>query len=86
MLVVLNNFTNDSRVLKTVKSLKSMGFNAPDNIWLKAIDMKSEIKNSKILKEICDFDKLDSKFDKLNQNLKLRLYNVAIWERVYDVK
>lgn len=83
---ILRKIIDKSLPKSVVWRKNKLGFNAPDNIWLRAIDMKSEIKNSKILKEICDFNKLDSKFDKINQNLKWRLYNVAIWERVYDVK
>lgn len=65
-----------------------LGFDAPENIWLKEIDntMKNEIEKSKILAEIAYIDKLLNQFDKMNNRLKWRLYNIAVWERVYNVK
>lgn len=64
------------------------GFNAPDNIWLKSIEnkMKESISKSEILLNLCNTDKLLSNFDNLNQNLKWRLYNVSVWEKIYNVK
>ena len=64
------------------------GFNAPENIWLKEINnnMKDEIKKSKILVSIGDMEKLLNQFDKMDNRLKWRLYNVAVWERIFNVK
>lgn len=65
-----------------------LGFNAPENIWLKEMDdkMKDEIKESKVLNKILDINKLLTQFSKVDNRLKWRLYNVAVWERVYSVK
>lgn len=65
-----------------------LGFNAPENIWLKEIEaeMKNEIGNSEILTEIAYRDKLLNQFDKVDNRLKWRLYNVAVWGRMYNVK
>lgn len=65
-----------------------LGFNAPDDIWLKEIEseMKHEIANSKILAEIAYRDKLLNQFDTVDNRLKWRLYNVAVWGRLYDVQ
>jgi len=65
-----------------------LGFNAPENIWMKEIQekMEEEISKSKILKEITYIDTLLNKLDTMDLRLKWRLYNVAVWERVYNVK
>lgn len=65
-----------------------LGFNAPDNIWLKGIEeqMQEEIIKSKIIKEISNVDKLLYKFPTLDNGTKWRFYNVAVWERIYQVK
>jgi len=65
-----------------------LGFNAPENIWLKEInnEMIAEIKNSKILDSLTCLDKLIIQFDTMDNRLKWRLYNIAIWERIYDVE
>jgi len=60
------------------------GFEAPTNSWLKSIepDMKLAIDNSTIIGEIsCGI-----KFEKLNQHQRWRLFNIAKWEELYDVK
>ena len=65
-----------------------LGFNAPENIWLKEInnEMIAEIKSSKILDSITCLDKLITQFDTMDNRLKWRLYNIAVWERIYDVE
>lgn len=83
---ILRKIIDKSLPKSVVWRKNKLGFNAPDNIWLKSIDMKAEIEKSSILNEICDFKKLNSNFDKINQNLKWRLYNVALWQRIYGVK
>lgn len=65
-----------------------LGFNAPENIWIKDIskEMKTEIQDSKILNEISYMDNLLKQWDKMDNRLKWRLYNIAVWERIYNVK
>ncbi|WP_373073582.1 asparagine synthase (glutamine-hydrolyzing) [Sulfurimonas sp.] len=65
-----------------------LGFASPQDIWLDSIseDMKKEVKRSTVLNEISDMNILIQQFDALKSSLKWRLYNIAIWERVYNVK
>ena len=64
-----------------------LGFNAPESTWLQEIDtqIKQEIKNSKILQNISYMEKLLTQLDTMESRLKWRLYNLAVWERVYHV-
>ena len=48
--------------------------------------MIAEIKSSKILDSITCLDKLITQFDTMDNRLKWRLYNIAVWERIYDVE
>jgi asparagine synthase (glutamine-hydrolysing) len=65
-----------------------LGFNAPERTWLKAHEsqMLIEVQNSKILKHITDFEILQKKFLSLNLKDKWMYYNIAVWERVYNVQ
>ncbi len=73
---------------KVVWRKNKIGFNAPDNTWINEIDkyIKPQIKKSKILAEICYLDKLLDQIDKSDVKLKWRIYNIAIWEKVYNVQ
>ena len=62
-----------------------IGFEAPAEIWLnrhRSI-MENEIKNSKILKRICKFI---PDLKKIRLEMRWRLYNIAVWERLYNVQ
>ena len=48
--------------------------------------METAVRNSSILSEICNMKKLMSKYSKMHNHLKWRLYNIAMWEKIYDVK
>ena len=63
-----------------------LGFNAPEKTWLHSMknEMEIEIKNSLLLQELIDFQKLD--LDKIDLRTKWRLYNFACWVRVYKVE
>lgn len=65
-----------------------LGFNAPEKIWLTAHldEMINEIKKSELLKKITDFNKLIKKYNNLSYKEQWLYYNIAVWERVYDVK
>ena len=65
-----------------------LGFNAPENSWLKVLnsEIENEIQKSALLENISYKNKLMNKLDKMDNRLKWRLYNTAVWERVYDVK
>jgi asparagine synthase (glutamine-hydrolysing) len=60
------------------------GFEAPDKSWLDLIDNKMQncINNSSIIDEI--INKLD--FNKIDKHQKWKLFNIAKWERIYNVK
>jgi asparagine synthase (glutamine-hydrolysing) len=61
------------------------GFEAPTNEWMKIIekDLSKEISNSEILKKIL---KQNANIENLDQIQKWRLYNVAKWEKIYNIK
>ena len=65
-----------------------LGFNPPEKSWFNEISdqLPEELKNSNILNEICDMKKLSKKLKRMDNNLKWRLYNIAIWEKMFDVK
>ncbi len=65
-----------------------LGFNAPEKTWIdnNAEIMIQEILNSKILNKVSDINALLSKFPQLDYRLKWRLYNIACWERIYNVQ
>ena len=65
-----------------------LGFNPPETSWLNEISdqLPEELKNSKILNEVCNMKKLSKKINKMDNHLKWRLYNIAIWEKIFDVK
>ena len=48
--------------------------------------MEIAVSNSSILGEICNMKKLMKKYNKMHNHLRWRLYNIAIWEKIYDVK
>jgi len=62
-----------------------LGFNAPEEEWLTSIkdDISHAVYHSEILKELIDFSKLD--FTNLDIRTKWRLFNIAKWEKIYQV-
>lgn len=64
-----------------------LGFNAPESIWMVDISEKieQEIKRSKILNQLCNINALIEELPSMEYRLKWRLYNIAVWERVYGV-
>lgn len=62
-----------------------LGFNAPENTWIKSIepDLLTNIQSSKILTSIIDFDKLN--LSNMDNRTKWKLFNVAKWEKIYNV-
>lgn len=85
---ILRMIIKDKLPQNVVFRKNKLGFNAPDKSWISSIDSQiiSEIKNSKIINKISNIDALLSKIDKINDLLKFRLYSIAVWERVYNVK
>jgi asparagine synthase (glutamine-hydrolysing) len=69
---------------KVVWRKNKFGFEAPTKNWLDSIecDMKEEIKNSIIINKISN----DINFNKLNEKQKWKLFNIARWEKIFNVK
>ena len=65
-----------------------LGFNAPERSWLSAHKetMIAEVAKSALLKSITDFNQLQQRFPKLSYKEQWLYYNIAVWERIYDVK
>ena len=72
----------------TVWRKAKLGFNAPENTWVgkHGLEMNNEILNSTILQELSNIGKLKSALETMDVRLKWRLYNVAVWEKVYNVQ
>jgi len=64
-----------------------LGFNAPDRTWLSHImpEMNEEIQKSKILSHFLKAGQLNSFPIAGNWSTTWRIYNIAIWERIYKV-
>lgn len=60
------------------------GFEAPTKSWLSGIDhdMKKIIKKSNIINKISN----NIEFDKLDNKQKWKIFNIAKWEQIYNVK
>ena len=65
-----------------------LGFNAPERSWIGRFqtEIREEIVHSKILEELTYKGLLLKQLDSMEDRLKWRLYNIAVWERVYHVK
>jgi asparagine synthase (glutamine-hydrolysing) len=61
------------------------GFEAPTRVWLRkhAPFMAREIQSSKVLKRICQFI---PSLETLGLEMQWRLYNIALWERLFNVQ
>ena len=64
---------------------EKIGFEAPTQIWLNQYRgiMQNQIQHSRILKRIC---KCLPNLKKLRLEMQWRLYNIAVWERLYNVQ
>jgi asparagine synthase (glutamine-hydrolysing) len=64
---------------------EKVGFEAPIQIWLNQHQsiMENEIQNSRILKHICKFVPA---LRQLRLELRWRLFNIAVWERLFRVQ
>ena len=63
------------------------GFEAPEKIWLSNYEkfMKKEIQSSSLLSQFCHIDQIISSFSKLSLKDKWMYFNIARWEKVYNV-
>ena len=85
---ILRKFLNQFMPDEVVWRKNKLGFNAPENTWIKEIDsdIKKTITNSKILRKVCNMNTLLAMYNKIDIRLKWRLYSIAIWEGVYKVQ
>jgi len=60
------------------------GFEAPTDMWINTHrnEMIKKIFQSELLKNIIDFDEVDFK----NTKILWKLYNISIWEKIFNVK
>lgn len=63
------------------------GFEAPEKTWVGGSSemMKSAIRNSKILSEIVEVEKLLSEFNKLSFKTRWNYFMIAVWEKKFNV-
>ncbi len=64
---------------------RKIGFEAPTKIWLRKHNgiMQNEVQKSEILKRVCEFI---PDLNSLKAEMCWRLYNIAVWERLYNVQ
>jgi asparagine synthase (glutamine-hydrolysing) len=69
---------------KVVWRTNKFGFEAPTDLWLEKHkdEMVSAISNSDIIEQLVEVSMTSFK----NKHLLWRLYNIAVWERIYNVK
>lgn len=77
---VVNNLLPKSIVWRKNK----FGFESPTRTWLNSNDdeIRNSISNSKLLKSICN----DLDIDSLEQKQMWKLYNISMWEEIYNVE
>jgi asparagine synthase (glutamine-hydrolysing) len=65
-----------------------MGFEAPTEMWLirHFEEMTGKIRESSLIKHLCDVDHLMRRLPGLSRNRQWRLYNVALWEEEFGVQ
>jgi len=81
---ILRKVINDILPYNIVWRKNKLGFEAPTKTWINSIDeeMKVSINNSKILQKITN----EMNYKKLDENQKWKLFNIAKWEELYNVK
>jgi asparagine synthase (glutamine-hydrolysing) len=65
-----------------------IGFNAPEKTWMRLIDeqVKKSITKSEILNRITKNDDLIKKAEQLDLRTRWRLFNIAKWEEIFNVR
>ena len=64
-----------------------MGFELPERDLIASIgkSFRSDILDSKLLYQLCDMNKVKTSFDNLNKRTLWRMYNIAKWEKLFNV-
>jgi asparagine synthase (glutamine-hydrolysing) len=81
---ILREAVQDCLPASIVWRKNKMGFEAPTKLWLQSIHdkMVESVEDSNLIGELCnDFD-----FDKLNDVQQWKLFNLAKWEKLFDVR
>jgi asparagine synthase (glutamine-hydrolysing) len=65
-----------------------IGFNAPEKTWMISINkqIKSSLAKSEILNRIIKDGKVIKKFDQMDLRVQWRLFNIAKWEEIFNVR
>lgn len=65
-----------------------IGFELPENDLYKLIrpQMLNEISSSKIINQIASINKIQKRFNRLDNRTKWRLYNIARWEKLNNIR
>lgn len=81
---VLRKIVEDILPKSIVWRKNKFGFEAPTDMWIESHknNMIEEINNSDILKNLMEVDKNQFK----NKSILWKMYNIAIWEKVYKVQ
>jgi asparagine synthase (glutamine-hydrolysing) len=84
---ILRKAIEDQLPSNIVWRKNKFGFEAPDKIWLNnySIEMLNEIKASKLLNYLCDINNVVEKYNQLSLKDKWMYFNIARWEKVYNV-
>lgn len=63
------------------------GFESPDKIWLNNYknEMLAEVKSSKLISHFCNLPELITKYHSLSLKDRWMYFNIARWEKVYNV-
>jgi len=64
-----------------------IGFEAPTEIWLSRHMnlMLTQVRESSLLRRICNEHRLTRSFCHLDHNTQWRLYSLALWEQAFNV-
>ncbi len=84
---ILRKSISEDLPFEIVWRKNKLGFNSPEDTWMNTMknEMKEEILNSVILNELCNMDKVMKKITNMDNYMLWRLFNIAIWEKVYKV-
>lgn len=85
---VLRKSVEDLLPKEIVWRINKLGFAAPEESWIDSIEdtMKNCIERSRLLHTICDMQQMSSDYKSLDLKTKWKLFNIAKWEEVFDVK
>ena len=85
---ILRKFADGLLPNSIVWRKNKFGFEAPEKIWLKKYqkNMIAEIEQSNLLANFCDVQDIVKKFNTLSLKDRWMYFNIARWEKVYNVE